>query len=280
MRSKSTISKKLRSLRPRLGHTLLISFLLHALILSLKFDLPGLGMPGELFGNGEKQLSAIALNLKITAMTQQITAEPAVLSPEPDSQLATPAPAVLPESAMTASLAIAALVVPGPTVPVPLPDPAPGSTPLQARRVVRRRNSTETKEADNSAELPAVRQLATDPQPVSRVADSSGTVKASSEPAASPAEISTSTTQLSTSESDFIVPPAPSASAPVTEDVQRAEAMRQEAQRAEAAAQAAAQASARQEAMQREAQRQEALRQEAQRAEAAVQAATRAAAQA
>ena len=157
MRFRTAVIGDLRRFRLRLGHALLISFLVHALILSMKFDLPGLGMPGSIFSKSERRVDASAMSVKIEVTPEQRAPASATVPPVPDRQDAAPAVQSFQASAMTASLAVAALAIPAPTVPAPGPVPDPA--PTQANRVVRRRKPARVKTTDQAAALPPPQQI-------------------------------------------------------------------------------------------------------------------------
>ncbi len=254
--------------RLRLEHTLLVSFLIHALILSIKFALPDMAMPSSL---SNKSREPVALSVKLVARPREATAT-AKPAPLPDSQkvLTVNAPAV------AAGVAVAAFVVPAPSVPVP------NSAAKPVKPVVRRRKP-EALRKKTLKPIPMTIPVTPVPVPITLpdiAIASKPTMVSPPRP-----ESAVVMAQTPVPEVEFSVPPAPAVNAPTVQEVQRIEDLRQaelrqeemrlETQRAEAAAQAAAQ----QAAAQREAQRQEALQQEAERAQAAAQAAAQQAAQ-
>ena len=54
-------------LRLEFKHALLISFVLHAILLAVKFDVPGLGSAGSLFSKTERRVEELALSVSIAA---------------------------------------------------------------------------------------------------------------------------------------------------------------------------------------------------------------------
>ena len=253
--------------RLRLEHTLLVSFLIHALILSIKFALPDMAMPSSL---SNKSREPVALSVKLVARPREATAT-AKPAPLPDSQkvLTVNAPAV------AAGVAVAAFVVPAPSVPVP------NSAAKPVKPVVRRRKP-EALRKKTLKPIPMTIPVTPVPVPITLpdiAIASKPTMVSPPRP-----ESAVVMAQTPVPEVEFSVPPAPAVNAPTVQEVQRIEDLRQaelrqeemrlETQRAEAAAQAAAQ----QAAAQREAQRQDALQQEAERAQAAAQAAAQQAA--
>ena len=238
-----------RRFRLRIEHALLISFLVHGLILSMKFALPDMGMPGSLLSKTERS-EPVALSVKLAASPPDVPSTLAKPAPSPNSQkvLTVQAPAV------AAGFAAAALVMPVPRIPAPAP--APESAPAPVKRVVRRRKPE------------ALRKPV--PVPLApTVTESKNLPVASSRPSV---ETSVLTTNTPAPEVELVMPPVPAASAPTLQDLRRVEELRQEALRQEAAR---VEAAARREAAQREAQLQEALQHEARRLEASAQAAAR-----
>ena len=238
-----------RRFRLHIEHALLISFLVHGLILSMKFALPDMGMPGSLLSKTERS-EPVALSVKLAASPPDVPSTLAKPAPSPNSQkvLTVQAPAV------AAGFAAAALVMPVPRIPAPAP--APESAPAPVKRVVRRRKPE------------ALRKPV--PVPLApTVTESMNLPVASSRPSV---ETSVLTTNTPAPEVELVMPPVPAASAPTVQDLRRVEELRQEALRQEAAR---VEAAARREAAQREAQLQEALQHEARRVEVAAQAAAR-----
>ena len=238
-----------RRFRLRIEHALLISFLVHGLILSMKFALPDMGMPGSLLSKTERS-EPVALSVKLAASPPDVPSTLAKPAPSPNSQkvLTVQAPAV------AAGFAAAALVMPVPRIPAPAP--APESAPAPVKRVVRRRKPE------------ALRKPV--PVPLApTVTESTNLPVASSRPSV---ETSVLTTNTPAPEVELVMPPVPAASAPTLQDLRRVEELRQEALRQE---KARVEAAARREATQREAQLQEALQHEARRVEVAAQAAAR-----
>ena len=69
-----TASRRTWRMHLRVEHALLISCLIHALILSLKFDLAGLGLPGNLFSNALPQPGEVSLRVTIASQTGSVAA--------------------------------------------------------------------------------------------------------------------------------------------------------------------------------------------------------------
>ena len=69
-----TASRRTWRMHLRVEHALLISCLIHALILSLKFDLAGLGLPGNLFSNALPQPGEVSLRVTIASQPSSVAA--------------------------------------------------------------------------------------------------------------------------------------------------------------------------------------------------------------
>ena len=259
MHSKSGAGKGAARFRLRFEHALLISFVFHGLILSIKFAVPDMGMPGSQLGKKVSRVEPVALSVKLVTPAREVTPPSVKALPVWNAQkvLAVQAPVV------ATGLAVAALVMPGKTVP--LPASVPDSVPKPVKPVTRRRNQEPVKKKNF------------EPEPTPRTPATMAQVSELVDVAPPHAETSVLTTPAHAPDIELAMPPVAVQSKPTAQELQREEELRQEAQRAEDVMQAAAQQAAErakaaaQLAAQQAAAEREAQRQEAQRAEAAAQ---------
>jgi hypothetical protein len=257
-----------RRIQLRFGHAVLISCLLHGLILSMKFDLPGLGSPGSIFSKADRRAGDSSLNVTIVARSGKAAQRKTNVSPSRARENATKLARKSPSPMMTPRQDSAARAV---EAPIPYkPDPTPEVAHKQAMRVPRPVEPLPPKESIKPP--PPAKRIAPEPAFVAKVADN----------APNPASTSRVETQrLEALRQETLRQEAAAQIAAVQEAARREALQQQEQLRQEAVRQeAVAQAVATQEAIQREVLRQEILRQEvlrqdALREEAAAQAAAR-----
>ncbi len=266
--------------RLRFEHALIISCLIHLMILSVKFDLPSLGMPGSLFSKAERRTGDASLRVTIAARSS-IAAQPNAIpsSSPPREKVKRPVqnssrPVMTPGPAAKASDTERRTQF--------KTDSPPEVPRKQAKNAPRQVKPAQVKESVKPP--PPAKQIAPEPAFVAKVTASAPTPESASkaeelrqetirreELAAQAAAQEAARLEVLRQEAlrQETLREAAAAQAVATQEAVQREVLRQEAMRQAAAAQAAAA----QEAAQREALRQEALRQEVMRQEAAAQAA-------
>ena len=241
-----TASRRTWRMHLRVEHALLISCLIHALILSLKFDLAGLGLPGNLFSNALPQPGEVSLRVTIASQPSSVAAPSQAFAERIAPKSPVSAAEALHEFApsQTSSVEQKSTLAEDSLSP-PLPAPA---QPLASDQV-----------ATGTAVAPPIKQ-ASEPKPlaVEPIKISNPVLKP--EPVPEHAESASGAEQAV---QEKLRQESLRQDAAVKQEADRREVLRQEVLRQEVAAQVAAQEAAMKESAERELVRQKILHQEA-----------------
>ena len=241
-----TASRRTWRMHLRVEHALLISCLIHALILSLKFDLAGLGLPGNLFSNALPQPGEVSLRVTIASQPSSVAAPSQAFAERIAQKSPLSAAEALHEFApsQTSSVEQKSTLAEDSLSP-PLPAPA---QPLASDQV-----------ATGTAVAPPIKQ-ASEPKPlaVEPIKISNPVLKP--EPVPEHAESASGAEQAV---QEKLRQESLRQDAAVKQEADRREVLRQEVLRQEVAAQVAAQEAAMKESAERELVRQKILHQEA-----------------